>query len=169
MVSIAPQGCAAIGREGQGVGRTADAPCRQRSLTTCAFQSVWKSTSLRAARPAYRHWAIAPKPATPKRVVPRITRDGPQRHERPLRPSSTQEGVAVESCGTTLREAAEVLWPPGTIAITFVGDRLSPAIWNVKLFSRSACAHTSVHYNHKSSVVASVGYGGVICTHVFQS
>jgi hypothetical protein len=82
-------------------------PCRQRSLTTCASQSVQKSTSLRGVRPTYTHWAIAPKPAMRKRVVPRIVRVGPQRHERPLRPSSTQEGVA-DNTPLELRDVADV-------------------------------------------------------------
>jgi hypothetical protein len=72
--------------------------CRQRSLTTCVSQSVPKSTLLRAAQPTYTRRAIAPEHATAKRVVPKIVRGGPQKHERPLRPSSTQESVAVSWC-----------------------------------------------------------------------
>ena len=50
---------------------------------------------MRAAQPADPRWASAPKSTTPKRVVLRILRDGPQRHERPLGLSCTQEGGAL--------------------------------------------------------------------------
>ncbi len=89
-------------------------PCRQRSLTTCVSPSVQKSTSLGAARPADPRWAIAPKPATAKRVVRKIVRDGPKKHDRPLRPSFTREGVAKACADQIARGGSRAMFTPGT-------------------------------------------------------
>jgi hypothetical protein len=89
---------------------------------------------LRAARPAYSRWPIAPEPATAKIVVRKIVRDGPQKHERPLRPGYSQEGVELNSAPTTLREVVEVLWSPRDHRDHLYGASMSPATRDVKLF-----------------------------------